>query len=368
MSGVVRHSYGFKNLTPERNMSNGYGARKAFNNMAITESLNTIEKETEIIEKNDKFQQRRDTIVQKSLESSQLMKINNEIYSTGKELIFKEIMFEMFSKSLFLDQDFILTKESVLRGLTDSYVDGKGGYKLLTESYNRTKSPFLKKIIKICEATASKVAKRKLNEKPETMKYIKFDLNDEEKDEFNRSKEDLNVEQLADLVKKKVLTVVQDEKTRQAKEDELMSDLEEEAGEEVTNENMHKYKLDYNPVEEATLFNAITRNSLKDMITTLSESVHQHFHNYDDDDVDDTSDFYNINADVDDVAGSEFQGDMTAREENENHETVESDIDMDLVLAESITKYTLMELNYTTQLESYDREKVRKVSERLLLA
>ena len=56
----------------------------------------------------------------------------------------------------------------------------------------------------------------------------------------------------------------------------------------------------------------------------------------------------------------------TVKDEISNHDVSEVDIDMDLILAEAITKYTLMELAYTIKLEDYSSETVRKISQKLL--
>jgi hypothetical protein len=115
------------------------------------------------------------------------------------------------------------------------------------------------------------------------------------------------------------------------------------------------------PVEESTLFNSLFRHSYKEVLESIA-SDQSDFGNSDDDDPAD----YDVNATKKDIEDSEYEGDDDITDEAERHGGVESDIDMDLILAESITKYTLMELCYTIQLENYKYEDIQKISQKLL--
>lgn len=367
---VERHSFGISKLPELGQMSSGVAAHDYLQKKAVLEHYEQIDKNMENVEKQHKEKEAIEKVTMSRLYESQIPQLVNQLHREGKEIIFKEILFEMFSKSLYLDEEFVIKQEDNLRALVESYVSGKGGYALLEKSFAASKSPFLKKIMSVCESTAGKVSRRKMKEAQEQqldVSAIKFELNDEEKEELEYSKEKISVDELSDLVKKKVLTVIQDEKTRQAKEEELYNDLEQQAAEEggddanAVKESMKRATITDMPVEESTLFNSLLRHSMKELIH--ENSSHQAFQM--DEDAD-PSEEYDIDANTDDVSGSEYQGQTTVRDEANAHGSVQSDIDMDLILAEAMTKYTLMELCYTIQLESYSYDELRKISQSLL--
>jgi hypothetical protein len=369
---VERHSFGISKLTEHTRVSESVAANEFLQKRALLEHYSAIDRKMENSEKEFETSQAIGNVARHKLLESQIPVLINQIYQTGREVILKDILFEMFSKSLVLDEEFIVEQEENLRALVESYVEGKGGYSLLENAYRETKSPFLKSIKTVCESTANKVARRKMNDAQENqldVSAIKFELNDDEKQELDYEKEKISVDKLSELVKNKVLTVVQDEKARQAKEEEVYQDLEDQAQEnggddESVAESVKRSIIREMPVEESTLFNSLFRHSYKEMLESVASSVSADSIDDDDDNPDD----YNINATEKDVMASaaEFQEDSTLKGESAKHGSVQSDIDMDLILAESITKYTLMELSYTIQLENYGYDSIRKISQQLL--
>lgn len=365
---VQRHSFGIQNVSEHAKISSGAAANEFLRKRAVMEHYGQIDEQVAKGEKELQQQQVQQAIVTKSLLESQIPVLINELSRSGKEIIFKDIVFEMFSKSLVLDEDFVIAQEENLRALVESFIDGKGGYSLLENAYRETKSPFLKAIKTVCEATANTVARRKMSEAKEDnldVSCINFELSDDEKEELEYSKEKVNVDQLSKLVKEKVLTVVQDEKERQAKEEEVYQDLEEQTKDgESVEESIKRSLIKDSPVEESTLFNSIFRHSYKEALESTAANVAvQSLAVIDDDD--DNED-YDVDSTEKDVMVDEFKEDTGVEGEAKTHGTVQSDIDMDLILAESITKYTLMELAHTIQLESHSYDSIRKISQQLL--
>jgi hypothetical protein len=367
---VERHSYGISSVSEYGGMSDAAATHQYLKQKAVLEHTTAIDESAAKSEKVYEQNQSISKVVMGQLSENQVFETMNQLTRDGKELLFREVIFEAFSKSLHLDDDFVIAQEANLRQLTDSFVDGKGGFKYLEEAIKSTKSPFLKKIKTVCEATANKVARRKLSEVQQGQlraEQLKFELNEDEKNEFDYDKEKINIDQLSDLVKKKVLTVIQDEKTRQAKEEEVIADLESESDEQKAVKEAIMNEL---PVEESTIFNSILRNSYKEQLETVVKennvAAYQGAALEDEEDENGDPELYDVDLTADDVRGSEFRGDSTAAQEAQRHGSVQSDIDMDLILAESITKYTLMELCYTIQLENYTYDELRKYSQNLL--
>lgn len=363
---VQRHSFGISSESQHSRVSDAFAAGEFFRGKAVLEHYNDIDRSVEKKDREEAYKEGANKIVNAQILESQRFNRINELHREGKDIVFKELLFEMFSKSLLLDEEFVIEKEDNLRGLIESYVDGNGGYRMLTEAYKRTKSPLLNRMMKICESVTSQVTKRKmqeLNQNPEDVNNINFSLNEEEKECIDYEKEKLSVDELADLVKKKVFSVIQDEKARQQKEEELEQDLMSETEEErAVKESIERIVFDKSPVEVSTTFNSIFRHSMKQAVT---ESVASHVpeEEYDDED---QNDYVGVNADEDDIKENEFGGFIDIQDEIDEHGAHSSDIDMDMILAESITQYTLMELCYTIKLEDYTHDSLRKISESLL--
>jgi hypothetical protein len=362
---VVRHSFGIKELSEHSRISPFVAANEYLKKKAVLEHCEFIEKKTAASEKEFETKKAIENVYMKKITEAQIPVLVNEIYKRGREVLFKQLLFEMFSKSLYLDEEFIIEQQNNLKAVIDSYVNKNGGFALLEKAYKETKSPLLKNMIQLCESVARKVSQRKLKEaqeNPDETSLINFELNEEESQEFDYEKEKLGIDELADLVKNKVLTVIQDEKQRQAEEEELYRDLESELSEseESVEESLQKLIIKDLPIEESTLFNSLFRHSYKEALEALHNATDPEV--YDDDD----AYMYDINFDEEDAKQNEFKGFKTAKDEISNHDTSTLDIDMDLILAEAITKYTLMELAYTIKLEDYNSETVRKISQKLL--
>lgn len=363
---VVRHSFGIKDLSEHSRISQFAAANEYLKKKAVLEHCESIEKKAAVSEKEYETKKSIENVYMKKITEAQIPTLVNEVYKKGREVLFKQLLFEMFTKSLYLDEEFIIEQQDNLKDVIESYVNKNGGFSLLENAYKQTKSPLLKNMIQLCESIARKVSQRKLKEAQkdiDDVNLINFELNEEESQEFDYEKEKLGIDELADLVKSKVLTVIQDEKQRQAEEEELYRDLENEISEsedKSVEESLKKMIIKDLPIEESTLFNSLFRHSYKEALEALNNVTDHDI--YDDDDAEE----YDIDFDEKESKKSEFKGYETIDDEIDDHASDDIDIDMDLILAEAITKYTLMELAYTIKLEDYSSETVRKISQKLL--
>jgi hypothetical protein len=326
-------------------------------------------------------------IIQKLVESK-LGKNNinkmNSLYHTGKELIFKDIMYECFEKALLLDYHFIQENTNNLRAYVFNHIDENGGYKLLENARARYDSEVLNKIHAVCEKLSNKVTKRKMSDEVERSAGFTFDMDDDEKEELKYDKDDINMDELSDLVKQKVLSVVQDEKQRASQRDEFLQDIEDEVAQnsDVTTpdqaqEAMSKMLIKNNKQDTMTLFEALMSKSYKELleVTLPVDSQARRRKNI--------VRSYNVNFDMDDAEEDEFK-DMNTNETtklndpesltSEDFDDIkldtecacgESAIDMDVVMAEAITKYTLLEVFNTIKLDVLTYDKVKKLIKNL---
>lgn len=395
---VERFSTGIKELNQYNSITTGAAAHSFLEKNAVLEHTQGIDKSAELSEKAYEEKKKISAVQQKSLLESQILSQVNKLNQIGKDVLFKEIVFEMFTNALVLDEDFILEQTENLKAVVDEYIDANGGFKLLESAVRRTGSPLLKNIKNVCEACAKNVVQRKVKQTREStagsideMDLLNFKLDDDEQKSFNYEKQNIGIDELSGLVKNKVLTVVQDEKQRESDQEELYNDIESQlqddesvTTEEAAKEALSKIAIKQNVVEETTLFNALIRHSYKEALenVAVSSSNQKAINDGDEDDSD-----FKVNNDLDDIKQDEFKEQTTADIEDSEYKLSKEisdvypddednidqdmgqddfDIDMDVVLAEAVTKYTLMELAYTINLEQYSVDTVRKISQKLV--
>ena len=309
---VQRFSTGIKTVGEYTNISEAALLRQSENKRIVTESATANQVNIDKKLSTQKELSRQSGIANRMILENSRFTILNNMGIQAKEETFKQIIFEAFYNALVLDTDFLMENYDVIKSFSDNYIDNHGGFSLLEEACKRNKNnKLLKNLKEACTKSASKVATRKneqMTDKYET-EMIKFELTDEEKDEIRYSG-DLGIDEVAGIVKDKVKKVLQSEQERQSSEEELMSELEEVGVKEST--------IHYNNiVEETTLFNGLMRRCAK---TILQEQAQE---------------------------GMEEAGET---------------LNMDVVLTEAITNYTLLEVMNTYMLEDFPLAKVRQMA------
>jgi hypothetical protein len=368
---VQKYSTGIKELNKYNYGTKGADVRQIIEQNKVLESCENIEQRIKEKEKILERQENISKVVNKQKLESQFINKLNKITKEGKDIIFKDIIFEMFQKSLYLDDYFIIEQYNNLKAASDNFINENNGIKLLENAARTTGSPLLKKMLILCENTVKEVCQRKYNEaqKENDLNLLNFDLNEQEKQDYDYEKGKLDIDQVSDLVKQKVLTVIQDEKEKQSEEEELYNDIENQlsSDETVTDENtakesLQKLVLFKNPIEESTIFNSLLRNSYKELLesTVVISSSDQ---------IDDMEEKRKENQSIGINKSQATQDEFDDTKDvinNSSSNKNEDEINMDLALAEAITKYTLMEMLYTIQLENYDYYKLQKLSQKLL--
>lgn len=272
-----------------------------------------------------------------------------EMSKKGKKAIFKRLLTEMYIESLYLDESFILENFTTISKIVDDFIEENGGYSLLENAYIKTKSPLLKNMMDICEATTKRVNERlyKLAEKEQNVDLLNFELDADEKERLDYEKRDLGIEEISNIVKEKVLKVVKDEKAREQKNEELKNDIEAELSENpnVVDEKSVKENLDRifaqaSPTEEGTLFNALLRNNYKNILEGNSELFTNEFSKDDEGLIVDDIDFEDADLD-EDISDLPYEDEHIVDEEifevfDANAETVVKALTGDEVSAEEL--------------------------------
>jgi hypothetical protein len=307
-------------------------------------------------------------VAEAAIRESQMYNKFASYSSDLKAHLLKDVILEMFTNSLLLDDEFVHEHSANFDIVIGKYITENGGFKLIENAVNRTGSELLKRMKTVCETTASKVAERKMKESIEynDPSVLNFDMTSEEEKEFKNGKDTLNPDEISDLVKDKVLTVVKDEKNRQAKEDEIKEEIENELkdDESVTDVNSAKEAVDRilannMKLEETTLFNALLRNSCNEyLIEGVASNVSDFNTESDSDDMSYSAPF---SASIEDELKDDLDEDAASKEACGSNKTT-----METAFADAIAQYTLMELMYTLKIEDYTYENIRKVSNKLI--
>lgn len=359
---VETYSFNKTNTRKIDSMSDSAAANSALRKIKAQEQEAIMESEMLKHEAHNYYNKLNEGVVNRYVKDSQMINNINKISNTAKEYILKDILFEVFYNSLLMDEDFLRENTHYIKHLTDKYIDDNGGFKVLDNAIkNSIDDTLLKKIKSVCESVAQKVCSRKLEDSKECkhVDLIDFDMNNEEKDMLDYSKKDnLNIDRISELVKNKVLTVVKDEKTRQEQAHELIENIENDLkeNENVTdekslNESMNKIVLNKSVVENSTLFDALFRDSYQEYILENVAITSTDKQNIDEDHQ--MSRNYDTEMDIEDAL-------------NNDDQVEDTEVDMDLILTEAITKYTLMETLYTLGFENYSYDNIRKLTERIL--
>lgn len=310
-----------------------------------------------------------DKLNNNAISSIKEREILNENYNGAKLAAFKAFMFEGFINSLYLDKKFKEEHAQEIYNVMESYIDGNGGYKLLE---NAPKTKFIKQLIESCESIA-KDCSMKTDEK----EYSKQDWN---KPKWNsgiyselktRVEKDINkmsFDTLAKLVKDKVLTVVQDEKKRS----EVMKEFEEDVNNQVNGaveESINLRLHSESPVKIPTLWEALMTESYKAILNEGSTFYVLEVSDdlgVDPDSMDKSDEEINWDEDDEDDIDDAFTTDKFDHEEEKpksiSEESAGKTVNMDHVMCEALTKYTLIEFMNTAQFTNLKSNDVKNMA------
>lgn len=363
MSKIVRHSYGIKQERDEAELRRTIYQQQKDKKVAdsVMESNQRIAA-IDARSKDEDFIRRRAEI--DSTKRGVASKVNS-VYEQGKVQLFKEILIEAYLGSLVMDDEFVQENQSRFEQLISEYVDKNGGYSMLEESVKMKPLNFLLAVKETCDTVARAASlriAREARKEPTIASLQVFELDADEKSLFEEKKSELSLDQVSQLVKDKVLTVVKDERDRQSKERELMDDLKsraEQTGEDaVKSDNV----LGTTKLKESTLFNSIMHNAYTSYLETVQERGAMSgvfIDQVEDDEGDLQEGNYNHNM-------TQSQFNSTAVSHKEFTSPMQDDVNLDLIMCEALTYYTLMELTSTVCLETFNAKEIMNMSHKML--
>ena len=215
----------------------------------------------EVVKKamDDKVDDRKDRAAKESA-SRAMIGLEHRLFESGCKEMFNETIFEMVYNACWIDES---VKENTLHAMYETFnnvieILNSNGINVNMES---DVSPFIQNVHEVVTEACGKAAKRIVEDScgsgkcAEEINDIEFTMNQEELDELSDSLNDLGKEDIEQLVKNKVLAVVQDEQEKAKAKDE---DIEEiKAGQ--TDNTTDDGETEENPAEES--FNMLVQRS-----------------------------------------------------------------------------------------------------------
>ena len=269
-------------------------------------------------------------------------KVLNESYDKLKDDLFCNILHHVCLEALCIDeQPMYENMENITNKINEQYKE-LGGFKAIKEQAKKTNNVLLERMISLCENTAKKVADRNMKES-DSADGFKFELTDDEKDDFEYNKDNINIDAISNKIKDKVIKVVSDEKEANTKKTEIMDEIEDklkedEVEDEATEEAM-QFVFNEN-IETTTLFEALMRECYKITLETPNDLI---FESYVKEECED---------DIDDP---EYK--LSELDSYDDNNVMSDDVAEDLMISESFVKQLPVEK--LKELEGYLSEAVR---------
>ena len=129
------------------------------------------------------------------------------------------------------DVDYVAEHRDAFISMAKMYIRKLGGMNYLKARLENASTPFLKDLYEICDESAKKIIKKKAKDimnaitEDDAMNMLNNTVTDKDKNSLISKIDDLGADQLAELIRNKVVSVVRDEQTRERDEREMRTVL-----------------------------------------------------------------------------------------------------------------------------------------------
>jgi hypothetical protein len=221
----------------------------------------------EVVKKalDDKVDDRKDRVA-KEAASRAMIGLEHRLYEAGCKEMFNETIFEMVYNACWIDD---AVKENTMKAMYETFngVIETLNNNSITVDMESNITPFIRNVREAINEACGKATKRIVNDSCDMGKCAKeiedidFSMNQDELDELSGSLNDLGKEDIEELVKNKVLTVVQDEKTKALEKANEIEAIKNQANDEVAAnaDTETEVGAEENPAEES--FNMLVQRS-----------------------------------------------------------------------------------------------------------
>ena len=160
------------------------------------------------------------------------IKIQKELLESSVNETYNQVLFEIVYESFWQDDE--VKENSDILAMYETFNDVKN---MVNEMYELQDTQMLQNIRNVVTEVCKKATDRIINELDESddlpldSKEINFSLNDSEDAELEDNLSELGKDEIADLVKSKVLTVIQDEQRAAQQKAEIFQEMDEKMAE-----------------------------------------------------------------------------------------------------------------------------------------
>lgn len=262
------------------NFGSNFGRKITDKNLIPVKQRDKVNKQEVMMEARKKYMDINNQAQRKQMDKlknqREFRKVINESYEKLKNDLFCNILHHICLEALTIDEEPMYESMEKIADSIDEQFNSLGGLDVIKEQTKTSNNELIKRMIAVCENTAKKVADRNLKE-CDSADEFKFELNDEEKDDFDYNKDSINIDAIANKIKDKIIKVVSDEKKANTKKTEIMDEIKDKLDEDEVEEEAATEAMEFvfnQKIETTTLFEALMRDCYKITLETPEKTFY----------------------------------------------------------------------------------------------
>lgn len=262
------------------NFGSNFGRKITNKNLIPVKQRDKVDKQEVMMEARKKYMDINNQAQRKQIDKiknqREFRKVINESYEKLKNDLFCNILHHICLEALTIDEEPMYESMEQITDSINEQFKSIGGLDVLKEQSKTSNNELIKRMIAICENTAKKVADRNLKE-CDSADEFKFELNDEEKDDFDYNKDSINIDAISNKIKDKIIKVVTDEKKANTKKTEIMDEIKDKLDEDEVEDEAATEAMEFifnQKIETTTLFEALMRDCYKITLETPEKTFY----------------------------------------------------------------------------------------------
>lgn len=257
-----------------------FGRKITNKNLIPVKQRDKVDKQEVMMEARKKYMDINNQAQRKQIDKlknqREFRKVINESYEKLKNDLFCNILHHICLEALTIDEEPMYESMEQITDSINEQFKSIGGLDALKEQAKTSNNELIKRMIAVCENTAKKVADRNLKE-CDSADEFKFELNDEEKDDFDYNKDSINIDAISNKIKDKIIKVVTDEKKANTKKTEIMDEIKDKLDEDEVEDEAATEAMEFifnQKIETTTLFEALMRYCYKITLETPEKTFY----------------------------------------------------------------------------------------------
>lgn len=262
------------------NFGSNFGRKITNKNLIPVKQRDKVDKQEVMMEARKKYMDINNQAQRKQIDKlknqREFRKVINESYEKLKNDLFCNILHHICLEALTIDEEPMYESMEQITDSINEQFKSIGGLDALKEQVKTSNNELIKRMIAVCENTAKKVADRNLKE-CDSADEFKFELNDEEKDDFDYNKDSINIDAISNKIKDKIIKVVTDEKKANTKKTEIMDEIKDKLDEDEVEDEAATEAMEFifnQKIETTTLFEALMRDCYKITLETPEKTFY----------------------------------------------------------------------------------------------